>query len=421
MEEIYLKENLLEELPNQLHKSLPLLSNMYLHKNNMVRLPEDLGYMQNLTVLDLSKNHLKGVPKSIKDLQALKTLDLSHNQLTELDENIFKISSIEYLVAVGNQIHFLPNSVANLTNLFGLYLSRNQIVTIPESLHNCRNIHELYLDHNLLNHIPSKLTMLPTLSILSLSSNHLLTLPALPFLSCPRLIFEDNPHLHHIPYMTGCQQTIMSYSSQATWAAMAGPVVQNTLHGVWNMRLQGCSQVQDDLPPVRSSALAIKIGNKDLILPPELGSVSSTSSGSVPSLAELCLKATYSLLSESLYLSVNTSQDIHLHLQSLSVKTKGVHLSDCQLPSSTAATLARGPISFCSWPACSKPIFVESCVEILEKDVQRTFLGTGEVEMMTILATRFYCSSACYTNYAIGDLFTWERELLKRGIRWSQG
>ena len=418
VEEIYLKENFLEELPNQLHKSLPLLSNMYLHRNNMVRLPEDLGYMQNLTVLDLSKNHLKGVPKSIKDLQALKTLDLSHNHLTELDENIFKITSIEYLVAVGNQIHILPNSVANLTNLFGLYLSRNQIVTIPESLHNCRNIHELYLDHNLLTHIPSKLTMLPALSMLSLSSNQLLTLPALPFLSCPRLIFEDNPHLHHIPYMTGCQQTIMSYSSQATWAAIAGPVVQNTLHGVWNMRLQGCSQVQDDLPPVRSSAQVIKIGKKDLILPSELGSVTPTSSGFLPSLTELCLKATYSLLSKSLYLSVNTSQDIHLHLQSLSVKTEGGHLSDCQLPSSTAATLARGPASFCSWPACSKPIFLESCVEILEKDVQRTFMGTGEVEMMSILATRFYCSSACYTNYAMGDLFTWETELLKRGISW---
>jgi len=419
VEELYLKENLLEELPDRLHKSLPLLSNMYLHRNNILRLPEDLGNMQSLTVLDLSKNHLKDVPESIKNLSALKTLDLSHNQLTELDENIFKISSIEYLVAVGNQIKSLPNSVSNLTNLFGLYLSRNLIGVIPERLADCINMHELYLDHNLLSHIPNMLTKLPNLSIISLSSNQLVSLPALPFLSCPRLIFEENPHLHHIPYMTGCQQTIMSYSSQATWAAMAGPMVQNTLQGVWNMRLQGCSQIQDDFHPDRSAAQTIQIGEKKLIMPSELSSVSTTSAGYLPSLKELCLKATYALLSGSLSLSVNTSQDIHLHLQSLTVEAEGLHLNNCHLPSSITATLARGPTSFCSWPSCSKPVFQESCVEVIKKDVQRTFLGTGEVEMMCILATRFYCSSACFTNYSMDDIFTWERDLLKKGMNWK--
>jgi len=417
VEELYLKENLLEELPRDLHKSLPILSNMYLHKNNILRLPEDMGYMQNLTVLDLSKNHLKNIPKSMKNLVSLKTLDLSHNHLKELDDNIFKISTLEYLVAVGNMITSLPATVSKLSHLSGLYLSRNMIVSVPDSLADCMNIHELYLDHNLLTSIPSMLTMLPSISILSLASNKLITLPALPFISCPRLILEDNPHLHHIPYMTGCQQTIMTYSSQATWAAMAGPVVQNTLQGIWNMRLQGCSQ--SGVTILDPEYLNIEVvGGKYLALPPPLVSVTTPTDGSIPSLTELCLKRTYNLMSRSVNLSVNISQDIHLHIQSLSVRSEGMHLPSCYLPANLSTTLARGPTAFCSYPACNQPIFQESCVEVLQKEVQRSFLGTGEVEMMNILATRLYCSSACYTNYSLGDIFPWERQLLKKGLEW---
>jgi len=417
VEELYLKENLLEELPRDLHKSLPNLSNMYLHKNNILRLPDDMGYMQSLTVLDLSKNHLKTIPKSMKDLISLKTLDLSHNQLTELDEIIFEISSLEYLVAVGNRINSLPSIVSKLSHLFGLYLSRNMIACVPDSLADCTNIHELYLDHNQLTSIPSMLTMLPCISILSLASNKLITLPALPFLSCPRLIVEDNPHLHHIPYMTGCQQTIMTYSSQATWAAMAGPVVQNTLQGVWNMRLQGCSQSEVAILDPAYHFIEV-VGSKSLGLPSQLRTVTSTREGSIPSLTELCLKTVYSQMSGSVKLSVNISQDIHLHIQSLSVSGEGLHLPTCYLPANLSTTLARGPTTFCCYPACSKPIFQESCVQVLQKEVQRTFLGTGEVEMMSILATRFYCSSACYTNYSLQDIFPWERELLRNGHDW---
>jgi hypothetical protein len=130
------------------------------------------------------------------------------------------------------------------------------------------------------------------------------------------------------------------------------------------------------------------------------------------------LKTTYSLLSGSLSLSVNTSQDIQLHLPSLTVQGPGLALSDVCLPSSLCSTLSRGPATFCSYPACSKPVFRECSVEVVEKDVQRTFLGTGEVELTSILATRFYCSSACYINYSTRAMFPWEKELLRRGIVW---
>lgn len=415
VEELYLKENRLEQLPDKLHKKLPLLSNIYLHKNNMTQLPQDIGQMQRLTVLDLSKNHLTGVPESIKNLQCLKTLDLSHNHLTKLDENLFKIRSLEYLVAVSNRIKVLPESVSNLRNLFGLYLSKNIITSVPVDICKCCNLTELYLDHNQLSTIPNSICRMKSLSILSLSSNNLISLPALPFLSCARLLCEANPTLHFIPYLTGCQQTIISHSSQATWAAMAGPIVQNTLHGVWSMRLQGCATQQS----VEDSDDSIFVKNKKLKLQSTLEQVTSTSSGCTASLTELCFKHVYSFLKDSLILSLKTSDDIHLHLPSLNSRTDGLPLSSCNLPTSLSKTLVQGPYSFCSRPTCSRPIFKEAVMEIIEKDVQRTFLGTGELEIIPILASRFYCSSACYTNFYLAQNFQWEHDLFKKSVDWE--
>ena len=45
-----------------------------------------------------------------------------------------------------------------------------------------------------------------------------------------------------IVFLTGCHQSIIAYSSQASWAAMAGPLALNILAGVWNIRLYGCGE-----------------------------------------------------------------------------------------------------------------------------------------------------------------------------------
>ena len=33
----------------------------------------------------------------------------------------------------------------------------------------------------------------------------LVTLPALPWVSCPRVLLDNNPRLHHLPNLVGCQ------------------------------------------------------------------------------------------------------------------------------------------------------------------------------------------------------------------------
>lgn len=59
VEELYLKENRIEELPDTLSKSLPLLKNIYICRNYLLKLPNDIGNVQFLTVVDVSKEKRK--------------------------------------------------------------------------------------------------------------------------------------------------------------------------------------------------------------------------------------------------------------------------------------------------------------------------------------------------------------------------
>lgn len=66
--ELYLKENNMETLPTNLSRHLPSLTNIYLCKNFLTSIPNDVGNLTLLTVLDVSKEKKPFMLKSKKDL-----------------------------------------------------------------------------------------------------------------------------------------------------------------------------------------------------------------------------------------------------------------------------------------------------------------------------------------------------------------
>ena len=70
-------------------------------------------------------------------------------------------------------------------------------------------------------------------------------------------MLEDNASLTYLPYLTGCQQTLITYSNQASWAALARPIVENTLDGVWSLRVGGCGTAAVD-PLLLPNALVVE-------------------------------------------------------------------------------------------------------------------------------------------------------------------
>jgi hypothetical protein len=68
----------------------------HLGNNQLNELPESIGNLQALQVLDLVNYRLTELPESIGNLQSLEVLSLGGNQLTELPESM-KYSESEYL------------------------------------------------------------------------------------------------------------------------------------------------------------------------------------------------------------------------------------------------------------------------------------------------------------------------------------
>ncbi|CAM9292924.1 unnamed protein product [Lampetra planeri] len=84
VETLTLRMNMLSQLPEDFGKNLPNLAELYLHSNNLLSLPNALGSLTCLRVLDLSGNRLTSLPSSLGRLGSLTTLRLTHNHLQQL-------------------------------------------------------------------------------------------------------------------------------------------------------------------------------------------------------------------------------------------------------------------------------------------------------------------------------------------------
>ena len=253
---------------------------------------------------------------------------------------------------------------------------------------------------------------------MSVSSNHLVTFPASPSLSCCRILLDQNPRLHHLPYLLGCQQTILEYSNQAAWAASSS-LARDTMDGVWNLKLSGCDledEAEEDEKGEEDEEeefpIIVTQSGKRLRFSDRLKCIWNTAEMKVCSLKELCLKAVYSQVEGRLVLRLRLSEDVRLHLPSLYTDYSGsLTLADLrsQLPGEVWDILRSGPISHCCSPSCCRPIFQEAEIEILESPVQTGWRGGGGGGLTTFLASRLYCQSACYFSHRHQPSHPWEK------------
>ena len=141
-------------------------------------IPEALGNLNNLQVLNLSYNDLTGsIPEALGNLNNLQVLNLGHNDLTgSIPEALGQLDNLDTLYLARNELTgTIPETLGQLDSLKILSLSGNELTgPIPEALGNLNNLQYLGLDQNqLTGAIPAVLGQLENLKILYLYYNQL--------------------------------------------------------------------------------------------------------------------------------------------------------------------------------------------------------------------------------------------------------
>ncbi len=120
-----------DELSQNIFKATDTdIVSLRLGNNQLITLPDSIGYLTNLRELRLQCNQLKTLPDSLANLQQLTWLSLSFNRLTSLPESITQLTNLTGLRLNGNQLVMLPERLVRLVNLTYLDISGNPLTDL---------------------------------------------------------------------------------------------------------------------------------------------------------------------------------------------------------------------------------------------------------------------------------------------------
>ena len=237
----------LVRLPNTIC-CLTLLNNLVLFGcSQFNKLPEDLGKMVSLKVLDLVGTAIKELPSSVQFLTGLTSLDLTDcKNFVRLPSTICSLKSLHKIILSGcSKFDKLPNDLGNITSLGDLNLSGTAIKELPSSVEFLIGLKALILE-DCKNFVPLPRT------IFSLESLELLYLSR-----CPKFVnLENFGNLKHLTYLllegTAIEVLPSSIGRMAALKYLDLKDCKNlvclpnaicNLKQVWHFDLTGCSKI----------------------------------------------------------------------------------------------------------------------------------------------------------------------------------
>ncbi|XP_054569342.1 leucine-rich repeat-containing protein 28 isoform X2 [Eptesicus fuscus] len=137
LERLYMKRNSLTTLPENLAQKLPNLVELYLHSNNIVVVPEEVGDLKELQTLDISTNRLLALPERLHLCLSLQYLTVDRNRLWCVPRHLCQLPSLNELSMAGNRLAFLPLDLGRSRELQYVYVDNNTpLKGLPSYLYN---------------------------------------------------------------------------------------------------------------------------------------------------------------------------------------------------------------------------------------------------------------------------------------------
>lgn len=122
---------------------------LYCGEIQLITLPESVGNLASLELLDCSANRFTSLPEEIGNLKSLKILYCGYNDhLTSLPESIGNLSSLKALYCGYSQISSLPENIGNLSSIRTLSFLENRLTSLPESIVNLSSLESLVCKGN---------------------------------------------------------------------------------------------------------------------------------------------------------------------------------------------------------------------------------------------------------------------------------
>lgn len=139
LEHLNLGDNKIEDVPMQLLKNLTKMRELYLYRNKLETLPDEMSCLVALEKLSVSKNNLRTLPETVGDLEHLKELYLNGNaKFTALPGSVGKLGLLRELAARNcPKLKSLPREIETCDSLVELDIrsgGKKDVCKVPQEV-----------------------------------------------------------------------------------------------------------------------------------------------------------------------------------------------------------------------------------------------------------------------------------------------
>jgi hypothetical protein len=164
-------------------------------------LPDVIGQLVHLKVLDIKNNQFESLPSNIKNLRSLEVLNCGNNRLSSLPYEIKELSCLREFDCANNKFSRLPSEIKNFIYLQKFNCSGNQIESLPYEIKYLSCLQVLNCSNNKLSKLPYEIKDLKNLQELNCSGNQIESLPyEIKYLTCLQVLNCGNNKLSALPF-----------------------------------------------------------------------------------------------------------------------------------------------------------------------------------------------------------------------------